>query len=41
MGICKKLLAFYGDFESIYEANYEELKMLTNAKIAQKIKDMQ
>ena len=40
-GYLQKLLAFYGDFESIYEANYEELKMLTNAKIAQKIKDMQ
>ncbi|MBS4275211.1 excinuclease ABC subunit UvrC [Campylobacter vulpis] len=40
-GYLQKLLAFYGDFESIYKANYEELKMLTNAKIAQKIKDTQ
>lgn len=40
-GYLQKLLSFYGDFEKIYQANFEELKMLTNVKTAQKIKEIQ
>ncbi|HHW4061491.1 TPA: excinuclease ABC subunit UvrC [Campylobacter coli] len=38
-GIIQKLLAYYGSFEAIYEANFEELCQLAGKKSAQKIKE--
>ena len=36
-GSLKKLLDFYGDFESIYAASFEEIRSLTNIQTAEKI----
>lgn len=38
-GVIQKLLAFYGNFESIYKADFKELMMLVGKKAAQKIKE--
>ncbi|EAL0807863.1 excinuclease ABC subunit C, partial [Campylobacter coli] len=38
-GVIQKLLAYYGSFEAIYEANFEELCQLVGKKSAQKIKE--
>ena len=36
-GKLKKLLDFYGSFESIYLASFEEIKSLTDSKTAEKL----
>ena len=36
-GSLKKLLDFYGDFESIYAASFDEIRSLTNIQTAEKI----
>lgn len=36
-GSIKKLLDYYGDFEKIYSATYEEIRNLTNKSVADKI----
>lgn len=37
--VIQKLLAYYGNFEAIYEATFEELAELIGKKVAQKIKE--
>lgn len=39
-GSIKKLLNYYGSFDKIYEASFEEIKSLTNIKVANKIKNI-
>ncbi|EAJ9556561.1 excinuclease ABC subunit C, partial [Campylobacter jejuni] len=38
-GVIQKLLAYYGNFESIYKADFKDLTMLVGRKAAQKIKE--
>ncbi|EIA3692046.1 excinuclease ABC subunit C, partial [Campylobacter jejuni] len=38
-GVIQKLLAYYGNFESIYKADFKDLAMLVGKKVAQKIKE--
>ncbi|HHP5679305.1 TPA: excinuclease ABC subunit UvrC, partial [Campylobacter jejuni] len=38
-GVMQKLLAYYGNFESIYKADFKDLTMLVGRKAAQKIKE--
>ncbi|QOR01670.1 excinuclease ABC subunit UvrC [Campylobacter sp. 2014D-0216] len=38
-GYIKKFLDYYGNFDNIFNASFDELKSLSNAKIAQLIKD--
>ncbi|ECL2265699.1 TPA: excinuclease ABC subunit UvrC [Campylobacter jejuni] len=38
-GVIQKLLAYYGNFESIYKADFKDLAMLVGKKAAQKIKE--
>lgn len=39
-GSIKKLLNYYGSFDKIYEASFEEIKSLTNISVASKIKNI-